>query len=56
MDCEYSTARAAFGEFIIERWVIYQFVVLKRLSPDRFDISVCGFGKGDDVWVWVGGK
>ena len=33
---------------------MYQFVVLKRLSPDRFDISVFGFGEGDDVGVWVG--
>ena len=46
---EYGAARAAFGEFIVDRWVVYQFVVLKCLSPYRFYISVFGFGKGDDV-------
>ena len=48
---EDGAAGAAFGEFIVECWIVYQFVVLKRLSPDRFDISVFGFGKGDDVGV-----
>ena len=23
VDCEYGAARAAFGEFIVERWVVY---------------------------------
>ncbi len=34
---------AAFGEFVVEWWVVYQFVILNRLSPDRFDASVFGF-------------
>ncbi len=51
VDCEYGAARAAFCEFIVVCRVVYQFIVLKRLSPDRFDVSVFGFGKGDDVRV-----
>ena len=49
VDCEYGAARASFGEFIVECRVVYKFVILKRLSPYRFDISVFGFCKGDDV-------
>ncbi len=31
---EYGASRATFGVFVVERWVVYQFVVLKCLSPD----------------------
>ena len=31
---EYGASRAAFGLFVVERWVVYQFVVFECMSPD----------------------
>ena len=44
MYSEYSASRAAFGVFVVEGWVVYSFVVTKRVSPDLFDVAVLGFG------------